>query len=233
MKELDFAGHPTIGSAHLLHALHRVTSSFSIQENVGAVPIELERIGDDAVRFWLTTPEIRFAETLPAALCAQLLSLQVDDFGDAPPQFVTAGSPLLFVQLKTKAAVDRAELQTNVLPQALGSVNSGGTFIFAPNPAPDRPYDVYSRMFAPQIGIAEDPATGGATGPLAAYMLANGVLPQDRALDFVSEQGVKMNRRSLLHVRVRPNGAAPAIQIGGSCVIVAQGEFCYKGSVLP
>lgn len=224
-KELDFAGHPTIGSAYLLHALGRVTASFSIQENVGAVPIELERSQGAAPRFWLTTPPIRFAEELPVDLCAALLALDPSDFGSAPPQFVTAGSPLLFIQLKTPSAVDRVVVQAAVLPQALGSLNSGGTFIFAQNASADGRHNVYSRMFAPQIGIAEDAATGGATGPLAAYMRRHGLVPPSGDVNFVSEQGVKMGRRSLLHVRMRLSNNADIIQVGGSAVTVAEGAM--------
>jgi PhzF family phenazine biosynthesis protein len=70
----------------------------------------------------------------------------------------------------------------------------------------------YSRMFAPENGITEDPATGGATGPLAAYMLAHSLSPGAR---WISEQGVKMGRRSLLHVQIRGERGAETFDVGG------------------
>lgn len=228
-KELDFAGHPTIGTSHLLHALGRVSRPFYLQENVGPIAIDLDLNGDRHGRFFLTTPRVMFSETLSRSLCADLLSLGEDDLATTPPQFLSAGSPLLFIQLNSPETVDRAILNASVLPHALGSVKSGGTFLFARNPLPDEPYNVYSRMFAPQIGIAEDPATGGATGPLAAYMLRYGLIPGAQEVRFESEQGVKMGRRSVLYVRVRPADPHPVIQVGGSSIIIAQGVMTLDG----
>lgn len=188
-RELDFAGHPTIGAAVVLAQEHVSGSLFSIEENVGLVRIrrDTDDAGDE--RFWLMTPGLTFFETLEAAFCARLLNLKAADLvEDAPPQFVSAGSPLLFVALRTPEAVDRAVLQMSYLPDALGSVSSVGTFIFArKQPASSSCFNVYARMFAPQTGIAEDPATGGATGPLAGYMMKHGMLPARDGLEFTSE----------------------------------------------
>lgn len=106
-KELDFAGHPTIGTAHLLYTTGRVSASFSLQENIGSIPIQMDA-ADDGARFFLTTPPVQFAETLSPAVCAELLSVNESDIAATPPQFLTAGSPLLFIQLVSKDAVDRA-----------------------------------------------------------------------------------------------------------------------------
>ena len=74
-------------------------------------------------------------------------------------------------------------------------------------------------MFAPEYGIAEDPATGSSTGPLAAYMLRNGLLSAERRTQFVSEQGTKMGRRSLLHVRISQE--QNVIEVGGHVTLLA------------
>lgn len=227
LKELDFAGHPTIGTAHLLSALSDVEDAFAIEENVGPVAIATDNL-DRRKRFWLTTPPVQFAETLPIEICAELLGLDACDFAGNPPQFLSAGSPLLFIQLKDCGAVDRAAVRPAILPHALGSLNSGGTFVFARKAMAPDTYDVYSRMFAPQIGIAEDPATGGATGPLAAYMRRYNLIPQDSTCEFTSEQGVKMGRRSVLYVRVSYNDGEPVIQVGGTAVLVASGTFMIE-----
>jgi trans-2,3-dihydro-3-hydroxyanthranilate isomerase len=225
-RELDFAGHPTVGSAYVLRGGKNAPDRFTIEENVGAVPIETDTDSDGQHVFWLTTPALRFFETLDAAFCAQLLNVPIDDIAtDCAPQFASAGSPFLFVYLNSPEAVDRAQLQHAYLQEALGSVNSVGTFIFArTQPESDWCFDVYSRMFAPHTGIPEDPATGSATGPLAGYMLRHGKLPK-QSLQFTSEQGAKMGRRSLLHVKIDFNGDDASIQIGGSVVPVAEGVF--------
>lgn len=227
-RELDFAGHPTIGAAYIVSQAH-AADRFAIEENVGLVPIrrDTDAAGDE--RFWLTTPALTYFETLDAATCGRLLSLdQADFFGDAPPQFVSAGNPLLFVALRTPEAVDRAALKQRYLPEALGSAGSVGTFIFA-RKEPESPssFDVYSRMFAPQTGIAEDPATGGATGPLAGYMMKYGMLPARDGLEFISEQGRRMGRPSFLHVRLGVRADGITIEVGGSVVTIAEGEFSH------
>jgi trans-2,3-dihydro-3-hydroxyanthranilate isomerase len=221
-RELDFAGHPTIGSAYVLSD---AGPRFVLEENIGYVPIQAE--GSDGDRlFWLTTPPLTFFETLELSFCANLLGVSDDDLVEScPPQFVSAGSPLLFICLKSAEAVDRAEIRQAHLPQALGRANSVGTFIFARKaPKSNDCFDVYSRMFAPQIGISEDPATGGAMGPLAGYMLKYGQLSKT-AVRFTSEQGVKMGRRSILHVRLETRDGADEIDVGGHVVSVARGKF--------
>ena len=224
-RELDFAGHPTVGSAAVINRERPQNGRFTIEENVGPVEIEMTQEGAGEL-FWLTTPPITFYETLDSAFCAKLLGIAPDDFAATPPQFVSAGSPLLFVQLASPEAVDRAAIQHAHLADALGSVNSVGTFVFArKEPDSKTSFDVYSRMFAPQTGIPEDPATGGATGPLAAYMRRYGVLPNDTASRFTSEQGAKMGRRSFLHVKISGDSTQPRIQVGGAAVFTARGRF--------
>lgn len=222
-RELDFAGHPTVGSAAVINRNRPQSGRFTIDENVG--PIEIEMTEEDGRElFWLTTPPIAFYETLESAFCAKLLGVTPEDVAATPPQFVSAGSPFLFVQLASPEAVDRAAIQHAHLSDALGSVNSVGTFVFArKEPESRTSFDVYSRMFAPQTGIPEDPATGGATGPLAAYMLRYGLLPNDAR--FTSEQGTKMGRRSILHVKISGDPGQPRIQVGGAAVFTARGRF--------
>jgi trans-2,3-dihydro-3-hydroxyanthranilate isomerase len=228
-RELDFAGHPTIGSAYVIGQQHPGIQSFSIQENVGGVPISVETTQDGGTLFWLTSPAITFFETVDRVFCAELIGLTEGDLALTPPQFVSAGNTLLFIQVARPEMVDRAELRLDLVSRALGSANSVGTFVFAQKePSLAAPFDVYSRMFAPQIGIPEDAATGGATGPLAAYMVGHGLIPGGNGeTQFVSEQGAKIGRRSLLHVRITRGGEV--IQVGGSAVLLAKGELIIDG----
>ncbi len=224
-REMPFAGHPTVGSAFVLSRQRELPERFGIEENVGVVPIEADTDGSGNRRFWLTTPEITFMDTLDASFAARLLGVSPHDVAAAPPQYVSAGSPFLFVALNSAEAVDRAALQTAHLQEAIGAVNAVGTFVFArKDPRSLSNFDVHSRMFAPQSGISEDPATGSATGPLAAYMRANGLLPGG-PVEFFSEQGVKMGRRSVLQVRVGESNGGVRIRVGGTVVPVAEGTL--------
>jgi trans-2,3-dihydro-3-hydroxyanthranilate isomerase len=83
--------------------------------------------------------------------------------------------------------------------------------VFVFNPIPD---GAYSRMFAPEYGIPEDPATGSSTGPLAVFMIRRGLVSDAAGTRFVREQGTRMGRRSLLHVDIQGENGADGIYIG-------------------
>jgi trans-2,3-dihydro-3-hydroxyanthranilate isomerase len=206
VREMLFAGHPTVGASFVLleeGIVPKDSERFALDEKVGPVPIRIE--AGDRPLIWLTTPPIEEKQMYDRATCAQSLGLALSDLLDVPPQLLTAGNPNIYVPLKDRAAVDRAWLDS----AGMALLNPGTqeplcVFVFTPVPE-----GAYSRMFAPEYGIAEDPATGSATGPLAKYMMNHGLVSKKR---FVSEQGTKMGRRSLLHVEIQPDGS---IDVGG------------------
>jgi trans-2,3-dihydro-3-hydroxyanthranilate isomerase len=220
-SEMEFAGHPTIGTAYVLSALGRIppdATSFVLEENIGPVPIRLERRADPFLA-WLQTPPIRFEASYDRDACAEALGLGAGDLlGDYPAQVVSAGNPFLFVALRDPSAVDRAELDVRAIERAAPSFSANGVFVFAPVPA-----GVYARMFAPMSGIREDPATGSATGPLAAYLVEHGLIEKRDGLHFINEQGTKMQRRSLIHALLHVSGdTLQTVEIGGSVVGVIE-----------
>ncbi|MGA8575824.1 MAG: PhzF family phenazine biosynthesis protein [Candidatus Cybelea sp.] len=221
--ELRFAGHPTIGTAFVMRRLgivDRHVESFALNENVGRVPIRVDA-GEDPI-LWLTTPPIRKLAEFSRDRCARALSLSPDRLAAGVPcEQLSAGSPLIFVAVKDRAAVDAAQLDGAVYTDLLrASREATSIFVFAATE-----HGAYSRMFAPQFGIIEDPATGGATGPLAAFMMKHGIVGSADGTKFVSEQGVKMGRRSLLHVFVHGESGRDGIEVGGNVVHVAEGTM--------
>jgi trans-2,3-dihydro-3-hydroxyanthranilate isomerase len=98
-----------------------------------------------------------------------------------------------------------------------GGRESAGVFVFAPTSG-----GAYSRMFAPEYGIIEDPATGSSTGPLAAFMIRHGLVSGAAGARFVSEQGTRMERRSILHVQLHGEQGAEGIEVGGYVSPVAE-----------
>lgn len=225
-RELTFAGHPTVGAvATILGDRPDLGNAFHVDEGVGPVPIRVEQRDGRPPLVWLTTPPVEFGERVDRAQAAKTLGLDVDDvLADATPAYASAGSPFLFVGVRSVDAVDRAAyaggMPTEACPSAIG------VFVFTPNHArPEAEHAVYARMFAPWSGIPEDPATGGATGPLAAYLLREGLLPSQGDLRLISEQGTRMGRRSLLHVRISANAADRVIEIGGCAVPFSRGTL--------
>jgi trans-2,3-dihydro-3-hydroxyanthranilate isomerase len=218
LRELNFAGHPTIGTAFVLfeaRAREAVVLDEKVEENVGAVQVRVE--GGERPLIWLTTPPIKDGPGFDRDLCAGALGLSAGDLAAPEPQLLDAGNPTLFIALKDKSAVDRAKLDVIRLAGLKQHYpNPVCVFVFAATPE-----GAYSRMFAPEIGIAEDPATGSSTGPLAAYMMRHGLSASAPETRFVSEQGTKMGRRSFLHVRIRGERGADGIDVGGYVTPVA------------
>jgi trans-2,3-dihydro-3-hydroxyanthranilate isomerase len=99
-------------------------------------------------------------------------------------------------------------------------------FVFSTEPV-DGQVTAYSRMFAPGLGVAEDPATGAASGPLGSYLVKHKLVAADRARDMVSLQGVAMGRPSRIHMTITSDayGAITRVQVGGKAVRIGQGEI--------
>jgi trans-2,3-dihydro-3-hydroxyanthranilate isomerase len=213
VSEMQFAGHPTIGTAYVLRSIGRVpadATAFAFEEGVGPVAVRVDQ-GDDPM-IWLTTPPISEGRAFDRAACARALGLDVADvLTDVPCRILSAGNPSLYVALASAEAVDRARADTSAL-RALFADQPAPVCLFAFTPTP---HGAYSRMFAPALGVPEDPATGSATGPLAAFMMEHGLAGTSDGTRFVSEQGTKMGRRSLLHVLVRGDHGRGGIEVGG------------------
>ena len=215
-QEMAFAGHPTIGTSFILHDEGAARDDrIVLEENIGPVPVRIE--SGDRPMFWLTTPPIREGEHFDRAACARALGLSIEDVLAARPQRLDAGNPTLLVALRDRAAVDRAWIDMRDLDTLRGTAAPFCVFVFTPTRT-----GAYSRMFAPEYGMVEDPATGSSTGPLALYMMRNGLAPSSSGSTFVSEQGTKMGRRSLLHIKIHGDMGADAIEVGGYVTPVAE-----------
>ncbi len=211
-KELPYAGHPTIGTSFVLLQKGIVSSNcheFLLQEEFGPIPLRIEAGARPLI--WLRSPAIREGRCLDRSLCARALGLELQDLLAVEPQMLNAGNPTVVVGVKDKAAVDRAWLDLPGL-RNLKDMESESFCVFVFTPTPD---GAYSRMFAPEYGIPEDPATGSSTGPLAVFMMRRGLIASAAGTRFVSEQGTKMGRRSLLHVDIQGENGSDGIYVGG------------------
>jgi trans-2,3-dihydro-3-hydroxyanthranilate isomerase len=219
-REMLFAGHPTIGSAYVARSRGLIpldAKRFVLEENVGPVSVRLE--SEDDPLLWLRTPPIGKYATYDRAACAQAVGLREEDLAsDVPCQILSAGNPTLYIALRDKAAVDRAGADCPALRRLFSNETEPiCAFIFTPTPQ-----GAYSRMFAPELGVVEDPATGSSTGPLAAFMMEHRLVAHSDGTRFISEQGTKMSRRSLLHVLVHGDYGTDGIEVGGYVAPIVQ-----------
>lgn len=224
--EMLFAGHPTIGTSYVMRErgiVARDARQFVLEEKIGPVPVRVDA-GDDP-KIWLTTPPIAKGATFEPRTVAAMVNLDERDvLPNVTPQLYSAGNPNVYIAVRDSATVDRAVPNAALIATLpVGADGPPCVFVFTPTPE-----GAYSRMFAQELGVAEDPATGSATGPLAAYMMDHGLAPHADGSAFVSEQGTKMKRRSLLHVLVLGERGADGIEVGGNVVPLARATMTWK-----
>jgi len=217
VRELPFAGHPSVGAAWVLAGAGRIGTGEVVQEcAAGLLPVRVDAHG---ARVDGGRPEL--GEELSAGRLAAAVGLTVGDVdGSAVPGVAAAGIPFAFLPVDA-GAVARARPDTAAVC-ALGAGHTG-LAVFA---ADGRCAQVHLRMFAPGVGVAEDPATGSAALALAVYLVDRGLLPGDAASTFTVAQGAEVGRPSSLEVTVEAaGGAAHRTSVGGSVAAVARGEL--------
>jgi trans-2,3-dihydro-3-hydroxyanthranilate isomerase len=219
--ELPFAGHPSVGAAWLL------VNRGIVSPRDGAV-VQLcgegaLRVETDARGATLTGGATVVGPSLPADLWLSCVGLTGSDLVDPdrwPPRICSSGLPFVIVRVSSGALPQCAPVLSQ-LRDDLPRHGLAGVYVVAWDDLVD---GVDARMFAGDVGVAEDPATGSAALALGAYLWAGGALPHGG--DFAVRQGVSMGRPSLLRVRV---GAAPrriaSVAVRGGVVHVAEGRL--------
>ena len=208
--ELPFAGHPILGTAFVLAApLQRDT--IGLETLSGVVPVRLERDGLRIVFGWMTQPVPSWK---PFTHEAELLSALGVDHSELPVEEYDVG-PHVYVALSSADEV--AALKPDLA--ALGRLDVVGVNCFAPAGSGWK-----TRMFAPAFGVDEDPATGSAAGPLSVHLARHGRTAWGDQIEI--SQGAEIGRPSTLYARADGDGdRVERVEVGGSAVIVARGEF--------
>jgi trans-2,3-dihydro-3-hydroxyanthranilate isomerase len=215
--EIPFAGHPVIGTAHVL-ATGNTKAEIRLETGIGTVPVRIERDSERPSFGWMRQP---VPTEVPVRDPASILAALGVAGSELPVTLYDNGMHHLYIMLPDEAAV--AGLDPD--PRALARVTRppaqyvGGVNCFAGAGTRWK-----TRMFAPGEGIPEDPATGSAAGPLAAHLLRHGLIPAGEVVEI--SQGAEIGRPSTLFARV--TGTADRIEqveVGGAAVVVAEGRF--------
>ena len=238
--EMPMAGHPTVGSTFALAhvgVIARGRARFVFGLNVGPTPVDLEWDGDRVQFVWMTQALPTFGPVVKerSAVAGAIGLGETDLAANLPVQEVSCGVPYLIVPLRDRETVDRAIPRADAMLDVPGvSRKAPAILLFARETIrlkPDstirlKPDSTYSRMFAPGLGVMEDPATGSAAGPLGCYLVQHGCVAGDEAGQMVNVQGVKMGRASRIHIAVAGSpGAITGVRVGGEAVLVARGEL--------
>jgi len=231
--EIPFAGHPTVGTAHVLVATGEVplsgdTAHLVLEEGVGPVPVTVRGEGGEPTFAQLSVAKLpAVGVTTPSVdALAPVLSLEAGDFvgGDYAPQVVSAGLAFLLVPLRTRDAVRRARVRLDAWERVLRGTDGAEVMVFALD-AEGPGADVRARVFVPGLNVPEDPATGSACAALGGYLAAR-TPRNDATLRWIVEQGVEMGRPSALHVEAdKAAGTITAVRVGGRSVLVSEGRM--------
>jgi trans-2,3-dihydro-3-hydroxyanthranilate isomerase len=232
--ELPMAGHPTIGTTYALAETGVITPGrghFVFGLGVGPTRVELRWEGTRLAFASMDQrlPDVR-QPVAPLEVIARAAGVDPDAHRrtGVPIQEISCGVPYILLPLATRADVDGATADLAALRQLKSAFPSEhtGIYLFSTESAGDD-VTAYSRMFASGLGIAEDPATGSACGPLGCYLVQHGLVARERAGQIVSWQGVAMGRPSRIHVAIAQDdaGAVSRVQVGGEAVVVAQGTL--------
>jgi trans-2,3-dihydro-3-hydroxyanthranilate isomerase len=230
-REMPFAGHPTVGTAWVLatEGIAQGATRFALDEAIGPVDVELEGDARRPTFVWMRHRDATFGPEVKdrAGVAAALALDERHLLPGAPIVTGSTGNAFLYVPLHDRATVDRAELDQRRIQTVAGDNSRVGVFVLAPDPEP-AVRRVYSRMFAPAHGVAEDPATGSASGALGAYLAIHRLVAPAATMRIVSEQGTKMGRQSFVHITLRlsddvgrPASDSPVvsdIRVGGGVV---------------
>lgn len=224
-EEIPFAGHPTLGTAHVLreHVAGGQPAEVVLDLAVGEIPVDV-RTGDGQDTLWMTQQPPRFGEECSQTELASVLGLETAQLdGSWPIQVVSTGLPTIIVPLTDREALEAIELDRGAYESLTTDRDAKLVFAFCSD-ARSPTNDIAARMFAPYYGVPEDPATGSANGCLAAY-LAHHEYFGTATVAVRVEQGYEMGRPSLLHLQADATGDEIDVQVGGRVVSVAHGHL--------
>jgi trans-2,3-dihydro-3-hydroxyanthranilate isomerase len=235
-QELPFAGHPTVGAAVALGWLaerkdfHLEKGGHIIfEEKIGLVHVTMEVDNAEVGRATLKTAQLpeRGHITITREELAATLSVEPQDLiwdDHCHPAAWSCGVPFFFVPLWSRTAVDQSRINTGVWESTLKDSWASSVFVFAFDPM-NKNHHVYGRMFGPEKGIVEDPATGSAAAAFAGFLFAREKHPHDE-MKWIVEQGFAMGRPSLLEITAHSkNGVLQSVHVGGQAVLIGEGRL--------
>jgi trans-2,3-dihydro-3-hydroxyanthranilate isomerase len=225
--ELPFAGHPTVGASYLLAKLGLVEIDpanplMVLEEGVGDVPVRIlmDANGIRATRMSVPRMPERGPQPPATAELAAMLSLTEADLLAGSAGY-SCGVPFLFVPVRDREVLARVKLRLDLWEKLLSKWWAKSVFLFTTDTV-SKDAQLHARMFAPAMGVAEDPATGGAAAAIAGWLQQSD--PRDGARRWLIEQGFEMGRPS--HIELEADisqGQVVAIRVGGGSVLVTEG----------
>ncbi len=226
-KELPFAGHPTIATVASLIDRDMVTGdALTLETKAGLVPVEIDRSTEGGPTITMTQIRPEFGPPMDPALVAAVGGLSAEDV-IAPPRMVSTGARHCITVLKDQDTLRRVRLDVDALERFNTAAGLSGDKATEPFwvtlQGATKAGDTFSRLLLPPPMPAEDPFTGSATGEMAAYLWAEGLID---APTFTAEQGHWLGRPGQARVEVLgPRDAITGVRVGGEGYVLMRGEI--------
>jgi trans-2,3-dihydro-3-hydroxyanthranilate isomerase len=231
-SELPLAGHPVVGACFILAQRGRVklnegTNRIFQECGAGVLPVDIHVHEGNVARVYMTQAKPQFLKsTANRALLAAAVGLDEDRLlpDGLPAQVVSTGVPQLLVPAQGLKDLEEIEVDQAALRTVFETLETQCFMIFTRQTVQANS-TVHARMFAPTLGVPEDPATGSASGALGAYLVRHGVLEAHATTHLIVEQGYEMGRPSTIYVEVDQglDGGPGEVRVGGQAVEVAEG----------
>ena len=234
-QELPMAGHPTVGTTFVLAREHMIergddgaATEIKLEEGVGTIPVRIEWREGAAGFIQMRQPLPTFGPRVEdVRAVAEMLSIEAEEIASTnlPLEVVSCGVPFFYVPVKSLRGVQGIKFRVDVWENKLKDIVPPAVFVFT-REVEFTGSTVHSRMFAPAMGVWEDPATGGASGPLGSYLVRYGVVPcdSDGVAEVTSEQGIEMGRPSFIKIKITREGEEITdVRVGGECRFMGEG----------
>lgn len=228
--EVPSCGHATI-AAHYVRAIENNLPSCEVIQKIGIgiLPVEI-RIENENYKIIMTQGEITFTEPIHGQTSDDIVSaigLSHEDLDKrCPIQIVSTGHSKVLIGINKKDKLNSLRPNLSLLAEISKTINCNGYFVFTFDSDSDGIL-THGRMFAPAIGIPEDPVTGNANGPLGAYIVRHKLISHiTDTFKFKAKQGEAISRPGIVEVEVQVKDENPAkVKIGGNAVIVFESEI--------
>lgn len=220
--EVPFAGHPTLGTAYIIHREIEDRSSPTVHLNLeaGQIPVTMET----SQELWMKQNAPQFGRTVDAAVMAEILGLHAEEMDRRyPVQDVSTGLPSIIVPLQSLHAVRQCQINHSAYSKFLQDNIRANILVFCTETY-NKDNDIHVRVFCEDAGFPEDAATGSANGNLAGYLLDYNYFGSSQ-LQYRVEQGYQIGRESLLRIRASKAEDQFDINVGGKVFLVAKGEW--------
>lgn len=229
-SEVPICGHATI-AAHYARAIENGLDTSRVYQKTGAgiLPVDIMKENED-YKIVMTQGKIEFGTVIDGVNKEELLAAlsinNSDLLENYKIQIVSTGHSKVMVGIKSIETLNTLQPDYNALSKLSNTIKCNGYYVFAVN-SQDSDILINGRMFAPAVGINEDPVTGNANGPLGAYLVQHNLVKHNNSIfKFKAKQGEAIKRSGIIDVEVRIQDKKPVeVKISGNAVVIFKAEL--------